>query len=242
MAREIGNLSLLGFVDGFTATCIIISAVIFGLISFYHARKLDAKLLAIVGLINIFTGLFWLGPATDFFMVLLTGNNIDPEYLYGWLSYMWIAPAVIVAFYLGAELMVPNKKKIITGIYAILGVVFEILLWTMPIGSNGVFVFNPHGEGDLIDSGFNRLNPAFWLIAFFLLSVFVFLVIGMAIKAKQTTGELRRKFVLIFLAYLIFFVCGIADALFIPGLYLGIWRGVMIANPLLLYLGFKTKS
>jgi hypothetical protein len=175
-------------------------------------------------------------------MVILTGNNIAPEYLYGWISYMWIAPAVVVAFYLGAELMVPNKKKIITGIYAILGVVFEIFLWAMPIGTNGVFVFNPHGEGDLIDSGFNRLNPAFWLIAFFLLSVFVFLIIGMAIKAKQTTGDLRKKFLLIFFAYTIFFVCGIADSLFMPGLYLGIWRGVMVTYPILMYFGLKTKS
>ncbi|MBD3254369.1 MAG: hypothetical protein GF383_04710 [Candidatus Lokiarchaeota archaeon] len=240
MAQVIGNLSLLGFVDGLTAFLIILSSVIFGIISFYHARKLEAKLLAIAGLTMIFVGLFWLGPSTDFFMVLITGNNLQPEYLYGWLSYMWVAPAVFTAFYLGAELMVPEKKKVIVGIYGAIGLIFEILLFTMPIGEAGVFVFNPHGPGDLIDSGFNRLNLAFWLIAFFLVSIFIFLSLGFAIKARQATGMIRKKFSYLSIGFTIFFICGLFDALFLPGLYLGIWRAVMMTFALWMYLGLKT--
>ena len=240
MAQEIGNLSLIGFLDGITATGIIVLSVLFGLISFYHARKLEAKLLAVAGLVMVFVGLFWLGPAVDFFMVLLTGNNLSPTYLYGWLSYMWIAPGVIVAFYLGAELMVPEKKKIIVGIYAIIGLIFEILLWTMPTA-----VFTPDSlkapeTGNLIDTSFSRTNPAFYLIAFFLASILIFLVFGFAIKAKQATGELRKKFLYLFLGFLIFLICGIFDALTQPEVYLVIWRGAMMTFALWMYLGLKT--
>jgi len=234
------NLSLIGFLDGLTATCIIIFSVLFGLISFYHARKLEAKLLAVAGLVMVFVGLFWLGPATDFFLVILTGNNISPTYYYGWLSYMWIAPAVTVALYLGAELMVPEKKKIIVIFYAILGIIFEILLWTMPTA-----VFTPESlktpeAGNLIDTSFSRTNVAFYLIVFFLASILIFLVIGFAIKAKQATGELRKKFLYLFLGFLIFLICGLFDSLTRPEVYLVIWRGAMITFALWMYLGLKT--
>ena len=153
---------------------------------------------------------------------------------------MWIAPAVITSFYLGAELMIPEKKKLIVIIYAILGTIFEILIWTMPVGATGVFTFTVRAEGDLIDAGFNRANPAFWLIAIFLISVLVFLVIGFGIKAKQATGELRKKFAFLSLATGIFFICGLFDSLFMPGIYLVAWRSVMMTFALWMYLGLKT--
>ena len=237
MAREIGNLSLLGFVDGITSIGIVFFSVLFGLITLYHARKLKAKLLAIAGLTMICLGAFWIGPSIEFFLVLLTGNNYNPEYLYGWICYMWIAPGVVVSFYLGAELMVPEKKKIIVGIYGILGIIFEILLFGFV---NQTFIFKPHGEGDLTDSGFNWGFPAAWLIGVFLASLLIFLVIGFAIKAKQATGELRKKFSFLSLGFLIFFICGMADALFIPGIYLAVWRGAMMTFAIWMYLGLKT--
>ena len=240
MARVIGNLSLLGFLDGITATGIILSAVIFGFLSFYHARKLEARLLSVAGLTMIFVGCLWLGPAVDFFSVLITGNNLSPEYLYGWLSYMWIAPATIAGFYLGGELMVPKKKFLLVGIYTVIGIIFEILLFTMPIGPTGAFQFNEHGEGDLIDAGFNRINPTFWIILFLQMSVIVFLVFGFAIKAKQATGELRKKFSFLSLGFLIFILCGIFDSLIMPGVYLVIWRGLMMTYAIWMYLGLKT--
>ncbi|MFX1394394.1 MAG: hypothetical protein ACFFAH_12580, partial [Promethearchaeota archaeon] len=89
MAYFFGKLSLTGFLDGITATGIIISCVIFGLFSFYKARKLEAKLLSWAGLNMVFVGCLWLGPAADFFSVLLTGYNLYPMHLYGWLSYVW---------------------------------------------------------------------------------------------------------------------------------------------------------
>jgi len=238
MARVIGNFSLLGFVDGITATAIVVSSLIFGLLSFYHARKLKAQLLSIAGLVMIFIGCFWLGPTSDFIVLGITGHNMSPQIVYGWLSYMMIAPATTCGFYLGSELMIPAKKKIITIFYLILGIIFEILIWTMPLD---VFIFNEIQEGDLIDSGLNRLSPAFWLIIFFMISVLVFLIIGFAIKAIQATGDLRKKFAFLSLGFTMFFICGTTDSLFLIGIFLAIWRIGMVTSPMWMYLGLKTK-
>ncbi|MHA1783239.1 MAG: hypothetical protein ACTSUL_07405, partial [Promethearchaeota archaeon] len=100
-------ISLIGLLDGITASGIVLSATIFGLLSFYRASKLGAKLLAVAGLTMFFVGFLWLGPMVDFFMVLFTETNLNPQMIYSVLSYMWVAPALITAMYLGSELMVP---------------------------------------------------------------------------------------------------------------------------------------
>ena len=74
-----------------------------------------------------FTGGFYLGASVDFLTVLLTENNI-PNGLHGILSFMWVAPAVITAMYLGSYLIIPSKKWYIVGLYLTLAVVFEFFL------------------------------------------------------------------------------------------------------------------
>lgn len=248
MANFIGNLSLTGFLDGITATGIILSCVIFGLLSFYKARKLGAKLLSWAGLNMVFVGCLWLGPATDFFHVLITENNLEPMHLYSWLSYIWVLPATVTGYYIGAELMMPEKKKIIVGIYTVIGVIFEVLVFTAPITAvsifgikiEPVFIINQPIEGNLIDSGFNRANLAYWIILFLQISIIIFLTIGYAIKAKQSIGVLRKKFTYLSIASLFFFICGLFDSILPPGPYLAAWRGMMMTYSLWMYLGLKT--
>ena len=68
----------------------------------------------------------------------------------------------------------------------------------------------------------------------------VFLSIGFLIKAKQATGELRKKFLYLSLGFFIFVVVGALDSLVAPGPILGVIRGVMMTFALWMYLGFKT--
>ncbi|MEJ2278571.1 MAG: hypothetical protein P8Y70_12600 [Candidatus Lokiarchaeota archaeon] len=206
----------IGLLDGITATIIILTSTIFGILSFYNARKLGAKLLYYAGLMMISIGLFWLGPFTDLLKVLITGTNLSPPYIYGWLSYLWVGPSIIVAMYLGSELLAPNRKKSIVIIYAILGALFDVLIFVFPpykAGTYGTFKFAPYTPGvDLIDTGFQMPFPAFWLVAFFLISVFIFEGIGFAIKAKKASGTLRKKFIFLSLGFIIFVICGALDS------------------------------
>ena len=231
--------STIGYLDGLTASGIIISSVIFGLLSFYKARKLEAKLLAVAGLMMVMVGCFWLGPMCDFFSLLITGNNLNPPELYVYLSYVWVAPGITVAMYLGSELMMPEKKWIIVGIFSILGVIFEIFLFLFT-ASSFIYPLKPANSGDLIDSSFNRASVAFILVAVFLVAALIFLAIGFLIKAKQATGELRKKFTYLSVGFFIFVFCAAFDSILPPGVAIGFVRAVMMTFALWMYLGLKT--
>ncbi|MFX1379190.1 MAG: hypothetical protein ACFFA4_08845 [Promethearchaeota archaeon] len=230
--------SFLGWIDGITATLIIISSTTFGLLSLYKSIKLKAKLLTFAALTMFFVGCLWLGPTVDFFMVLLTGANINPISVYSLLSYLWVAPTLIVAMYLGGELIFPKKKWILVGIFIVLGAIFEYFLWFQTNASFTWTLANP-GE-DLIDASFVRTHPTFLLVAAFLVSALVFLGIGFFIKAKQATGALRKKFFYLGFGFTLFVVCGALDSIIPPGIYIGFVRVAMATFSIWMFLGLKT--
>ncbi len=227
-----------GLLDGSTATLIILSSVIFGLLSLYKSIKLKAKLLSVAALMMFFVGCLWLGPTVDLFMVLLTGENIAPIEVYSLLSYLWVAPALVCAIYLGGELIFPKGKWTLIGIFIVLGLIFEYFLWFQTDASFTWELAKP-GE-DLIDASFVRTHPTFLMVAVFLVSALVFLGIGFAIKAKQSTGQLRRKFTYLSIANIIFVICGALDSILTLPLAIGVIRVVMATFALWMYLGLKT--
>ncbi len=231
-------LSLEGWLNGSTALIVLIFDIIVGSYCFYRSRKLNAKLLAVAGGTILFTGTLWLGPSTDFLTILITGANLNPIWLYGMLSYMWTAPAVFFAMYLGAELLIPNRKMIVIIIYLILGILFEIFLFTNLEGSFDFTLPATPGE-DLIDTS-NKIGPTFLLIAIFLLSVIIFNGIGFLRKAVQGTGVIRKKFLSLSIGFIIFAVATVFDALIPPGLLLPIVRVGIIISGILLFYGIKT--
>jgi len=235
--------SELGLLDGLTATGIILSATIFGLLSLYKSIKLKAKLLTIAGLAMFFVGLLWFGPFIDFILVTFTGTNITPTPLYSLLSYTWVVPALVLALYLGGELLIPKKKWILIGVFIVLGLVFEYFLWFettesftwLAPGSPGFVI----GQ-DLIDASFIRTHWTFLLIALFLIVAFIFLGIGFIIKAKQATGELRKKFAFLAVGFIIFVVCGALDSILTLPVAIGFVRIIMMTFAVWMYLGLKT--
>jgi len=227
-----------GWLDGITASLIVFSSAIFGLISLYNSIKLKAKLLAIAGLTMFLVGFLWLGPTTDFFLKLITDNNIEPTQVYVFLSYMWVAPTLVVAVYLGGELIIPKYKWLLIAIFLVLGIIFELYLWFSPWQSfDHIEVLETDG---LIDASFNRAHPTFILVAVFLVSALVLLGIGFAIKAKQSTGQLRTKFTYLSIGFIIFVICGALDSILTLPVAIGVVRVVMATFALWMYLGLKT--
>lgn len=227
-----------GLLDGVTASLIVFSSVIFGLFSLYKSIKLKAKLLSIAGLVMIFVGFLWLGPTIDFFLKLITNTNINPPVIYVFLSYTWVAPALFFAMYLGGELLLPKYKWWLVAIFIVLGGIFEFFLWTQPSESFGfIGVRFPDG---IIDADFNRTHPTFIMVAVFLVSALVFLGIGMAVKAKQATGTLRKKFTYLSIGFIIFVLCGALDSILTLVVAIGIIRVIMSSFALWMWLGLKT--
>ncbi|MFW9939752.1 MAG: hypothetical protein ACFFFT_01835 [Candidatus Thorarchaeota archaeon] len=231
-----------GLLDGLTSAGIVLSATIFGLFTLYKAFKLHAKLLGVAALTMFFVGLLWLGPSVDLLFLLIREKNVGypgPYEIYALLSYMWVAPTLVFALYLGGELIWPKGKWILVVIYVALGIVFEMFLW---FNTNSSFEeLAPKIEGEtIIAASFDHTHPTFLLVAFFLVSALVFLGIGFLIKAFQATGELRRKFFFLAIGFIIFVLTGASDSLIEPGPLLGIIRGVMMTFAIWLYLGLKT--
>lgn len=228
-----------GLLDGGTSALIVFSSIGFGLFSLYKSIKLKARLLTIAGFTMIFVGFLWLGPTIDFIYLLLGLGNIDPVEMYAILSYLWVAPALLFAIYLGSELLMPKKKWILFVIYLVLGVAFEYFLWFDT--TNSFETLEPSTPGEtIIDASFNTSHPTFLLVAVFLISALVFLGIGFAIKAWQSTGLLRKKFIYLSVGFIIFVLSGAFDAIIDIVEIIGIMRVVMATFALWMYLGLKT--
>ena len=228
------------WLEGLTASSVISVGIILGLISIIKGRKLKAKLLTVLGLAIFFIGFLYLGPTTDFLTVIITGSNITSEFwglgIYGILSYLWIAPALICAMYIGGELLTPKRKWILVIIYLVLGIIFEYFLWFQ---TDNTFDIPPPLPGEIIDSSFVMLYPTFLLMALFILSILIFHGIGFLIKAIKSTGVLRKKFLLLGIGFIIFSVAGAGDSLVNPGIGLVIVRLAMISSIILMYLGLR---
>ncbi|MFX0071760.1 MAG: hypothetical protein ACFFAO_11785 [Candidatus Hermodarchaeota archaeon] len=236
-------LSLVGWLDGLTALAIVSIGIITGIICIYQSLKLEAKLLGITGMATICAGCSWLGPAMDFLIILITGDNIEPYWLYGLLSYMWTGPVVIFGLYIGSELIAPKQKKIIVSIYAILAVIFEILLFYYILTSPATLITfppDPHGTA-LLNTSISITSPVFFFMIFFLASGLIFNGFGFLSKSLQSSGELKKKFLFLSLGWILYIAGGLLDAVFDPGIAIFFIRIGTMTSIVLMYLGIRVK-
>ena len=232
-------LTVFGWIDGITASGVVIFGFIFGFFFLYKARKSSAKILTILGIVNILAGLMYLGVFTDFIVVLATETNLDNTYgLVGILSYIWFAPVMVLALYIGAELLLPKKKWYLMTIIIIICIVFVILFFMDPMGT---FNFPPLVPGELIDYNVNLFEPAGIIMAILLLAVLIVLGFGFLIKSFQSSGVLRMKFLFLSLGAICFCIFGLLEGLTAPGdiLMVIIVRIGYLISFWLMYYGLK---
>ena len=232
-------LSFIGWLNGITASGVFFFSIIFGLYVIYKSRKTHLNLLLYLGLVFIFAGLIYTGDFLDFLMILLTQTNIDNSFgILGLINWMWFPGVVIFAMYVGAELITPDKKWYVFSIYLVLGIIFELFLFLDLSGS--ITYDNPLIPGeDLINDNLVFESIAGILVLVFLLSILVFDGIGFLRKSIQSTGIIKKKFLLISLGAFIYIIGGILDGLFSPGIPLIFIRSGMALSAFLFYLGVK---
>lgn len=234
------DLTLNGWLNGVSALGVVITAVIMGLYIYFRGRKLEATLLKYSGGMLIFVGLLWSGPALDFLTILTTTKNIlyDWRFIYAWVSYIWVAPAITSAIVIGAELIAPNKKKFIVAFIIVVSIIFEIGLLVWPYESYTYPDPYPSGE-NIIDTSLNFSFFTFYALAIILVTVVAFNGIGSILKARQSTGILKRKFVLLSLGFIIFPLSAVFDTLFSAGALLFVVRMFVVVSGFLIYFGLK---
>lgn len=231
-------LDLNGWIDGVTATGVVIFGFVIGFFFFYQSRKRNAKLLMYLGLANLFAGLMFLGVFLDFLYVLIIQQNIVNNGTVALLSYIWFAPVIISAMYIGAELIAPKIKKPLVIIFIIISIFFEIVIFLDPINSFNFIPSIPNPPiVNLIDYNVNLLTLAGILMGGLLLPVLVFLGFGFLYKAFQSTGVIRRNFLLLSLGSIFFCIFGLLEGLTAPGILVIFVRLGYVCSFILMYFG-----
>ncbi|MFX1325299.1 MAG: hypothetical protein ACFE8N_10095 [Promethearchaeota archaeon] len=231
-------LNVNGWIDGITATGVVLFGIIFGIFFFYKSRKKNAKLLSCLALANLLAGLMFLGVFLDFLLVLITGSNIENNGIVAILSYIWFAPVIITAMYIAAELLTPNIKRYILLVTLTVSVIFEVIIFINPLGS---FNFEPQPPTppsvNLIDYNVNLLTLAGMLMGGLLVAVLLFLGFGFLYKGLQSSGIIRRNFLFLSIGSLCFCIFGMLEGLTAPGI-LGIFvRLGYVSSFIFMYYG-----
>ncbi|MFW9898552.1 MAG: hypothetical protein ACFFDO_04765 [Candidatus Thorarchaeota archaeon] len=229
----------MGWLNGATAMGVFIFSCLFGLFFVIRAKKLKVNLLLYLGCTYFFAGLVYLGDVLDFITILLTGKNIDNRFgIIGLINWMWFPGAVLCAIYIGVEILTPNKKWYIFIIYLVLGILFELFLFLDPSGS--VAYANPATPGeDLINDNLVEDSIIYYIALIFLVTIIILIGFGFLVKAIQSRGIIRNKFLYLSIGGFIYTIGGILDGLFSPGIILIFIRSAMIGSAWLFYLGLK---
>ena len=200
-------LTLDGWANGISATVSVIFACALGFGIIYKARKVKAKLLSYMGLNIVLAGLFWVVIAWDFFTVLLIGDNLpNPG---GWMGIghmMWAPFVILISFYIGTELMIPNKKmvkKYFLAIFLILSIIYELYVFLDPLGMFHFVQTLPSGT-DLITIMTTTNSPVNILQIIFQISGLIFCGFGYLAKSFKSKGIIKKKFLLLSIGYLIY--------------------------------------
>lgn len=230
-------ISLLGLIDGITATMVVLSGFVFGSFFIYQSKKRGAKLLKQLAFIVIFAGLLYLGVFLDFVWVLTMGKNLsEPKGLVAILSYIWFPPAMISAVYLA--LGINNSKYTWHGTigYMILTIFFYIHILFEPLESFYIGSYAPSGEG-LIDYNIQSNSLASLYLIIMLAPIIIGLIIGAFYYGRETTGAIRKQFSLLGLGVMSFGVFGLLEGFVQPGTFVIFIRIGYLTSFLWMYFG-----
>ncbi|MBN1215164.1 MAG: hypothetical protein JXA99_06940 [Candidatus Lokiarchaeota archaeon] len=234
----------IGMIDGILALAIVLISILIGLLNIIKAK---AKLQKISGIIIICMGLVMLGNLIDFFALLFTESHLNEPEIYIILTYIWIAPILILGTSMGAEAILPDKKKLVIIISAILGLIFVILIFVVLYGLEGDPPFTAsknYVSGEtLINFRFILDDPMGMLLVVLLIAclavMLIINVIGSLQKAGESSGVIKTKFIMISLGWLLFIVFGVVDSIIDLGDLIMIPRLLILLSVLCLYLGTK---
>jgi len=234
-------MDIIGWINGLLTTGIFVFSFILGILFIYKSRKTKVTLLTYSGFMIIFAGLMFLGPIVDFLSILITGNNLDNSGLYGILSYIWTAPLVITAIYIGAELVLPDHQKLLLIIYLILSSIFELYIC---FDTKSQFDFTEPSGYTIIDGNFKFGSVAFIIIFSFLISILIINGIGILVKGLKSKSLIRKKFIILSISFDSYIIYAVFDTLIPHGSlmdssWIFIARILMVSSPLLLYFGLK---
>lgn len=235
----LSELSYLGLIDGITASLVVILGAAFATFFLIMAKKRNAKMLYYLGIISLLAGLMYLGVFLDFIILVITGSNIDNSWgAAALLSYIWFAPLIVIAVYIGSELVKPALKKWVIIPTLIIGIIFTILVFLDPFSSFYFGYYEEH-RPTLIDYNVNLLSIAGLFMAILMAVIVIFLGVGVFLRGMQMEGDIRVRFLSVALGALCFGIFGIMEGLTVPGVMVIIVRIGYLSSFWFMYYGLR---
>ena len=140
----------------------------------------------------------------------------------GLLSYVWFVPIMVCTTWFGTELEKRIKPFYVVFLISIIGIVFEIIVFSDPLNS---FYFDTVVDGSrLTDYNINMRSPAGYLMLALLGPVMVVMGLGAILAMTRSSGKLHKKFLLGFSGIVCFSIFGFMEGLTQPGALLLIVR------------------
>ena len=232
-------LSPFGWAIGFLALGTISFCTIFGLWIIYRSRKLNAKLLAYMGLVIILSGFIFMGVTCDFITVLITGRNMENKHgEFNIISFFWAAPMAIISLYIFTELVVSEKKrKPILIIFSVSAVIYSLLIFLDPINSFNTNLPGKPGEV-LLQSNIVIGSPLSYFTLFGIL-VCIMCALGYFRVSIKSKGIIRKKYFYLSLGYLLWITAAILESFFVSGVFIIFVRIMFTSSTVLWYSGLR---
>ena len=235
-------LSLLGWINGITVSIKVIFDVIAGSIFLYKFKKDKVRLLVYFAFSYLSVSVIFLPYFIDFVNILLTDLNLNLEsYNILSLARTMIAEPVLISFiYVGITLLLKEKRRYMLWIYLILLTIYEVSFIFNYASVTAFDIPSIPGENLIfIQIVFN--TPQFIILAITFGTILIFNGFGFFYKSIQSEGVIKKKFMMLSLAFLMFFGAGIFETLFEPGFYLLFTRTIFESTAFFVYFAIMSK-
>lgn len=153
---------------------------------------------------------------------------------------MWAPSTACLAIYIGAELMIPNKKWYLVSAYIILGTIFEFFIF-FNVMNSVTFVLPDNPGENIIDASLLIPSATFIIMVAFLLGGWFLNGIGFIFRGFHSEGIVRKKYFLLSVGFNLFIICSALEVLLSPGIFLFMVRIGMIGSTWFWYLGLRAE-
>ncbi|MFX0074627.1 MAG: hypothetical protein ACFE96_04250 [Candidatus Hermodarchaeota archaeon] len=233
-------LSELAKISGWSAFIAVLIAFSFGLIVLVKYLRTRQGLIFNFFLCIVFTTSPWWPSGVGFFIWFITGIVL-PYQIYVLIGTVGVPIAILAWLNVYMSTLKPEKKKLVLIIYGILSIFFELYLFYFLFLAPGAPISSLLG---IINDPTNPMNIDF--------KGFILIFLGMSIVSACLTGfhfavksmkeedlEIRWKGRFLFIAFLLFGVSAIFDAIIEMGpVLLLIMRILLVIANFFFYLGF----
>lgn len=230
--QQAGALNLLDIINGVFGLIIVIFSVFIGIYIASKYFEYKDKIFLYIGFSWIGLNQGWWGPAISFITTITLGISL-PDPLYFTISNIGVPVFAMIWMNAITDLMYEKNKKLILILYGVFVGIFDMLLFI-------ALLTDPAWLGETtspVDSKYGSIFGLYLIaiVASIMISGVIFA--SKSIKSGKSLNQLKGKFLLI--AFILYFIGAIADALFDLGLItLPIIRTILILSGFLFYLGW----